>query len=125
MSELSWGLLILAWGAVALLQSSLADIVMPESAFMARVVASCGLLALGLTCLSRAPYRLPHLAGGMAIVSLTILLLPASDPALAAWDMKAALVGWAILGGKAGRLWVDRQIDLAEARLLLKAAGCR
>lgn len=124
-AELSWGLLILFWGAVALLQSALADIVMAEGALVPRVILSGGLLVLALTCLSRAPYRLPLVAAGMAATSLAVLLVPAADPALAAWDMKAALVGWAIIAGKAGRLYVDRQIDLAEARLLLKAAGCK
>lgn len=124
-AEAAWGAMALIWAAVAMLQMALAELVIPNDALLVRAGISGAILLMGLLCLARASCHLHVQAGVMAVVSVVVLVMPAADPALAGWDMKAALIGWGAIAAKAGRLVVDRRIDLAEARLLLRAAGCR
>ena len=121
----AWLFAFVATFITILMTSGLVELLIAGGEKTVRLLVTAALLGLVGCCLSRRRLRLPVLAGAVAAFTAIIMIAPATAPGLAEWDIQIAFLAWAILATKAVRYHFDRQLDRAEARLLLQAAGCR
>lgn len=83
------------------------------------LLAACGSVA------HRGGERLPiQLLLLGAYIGILVVSPPDFAP-LRRWDQTVAILGTLLIAAKSARLFADRLVDGCEARLLLKAAGCR
>lgn len=88
-------------------------------AVLGLLLAACGSVA------NRGGERLPIQVALLAAFITILVVGPPENLPLQRWDRAAALLGTLLMGAKALRLFADRLVDRYEARMLLKAAGCR
>ena len=111
--------------AVIAVGVSLAEMLISTGELAVRMIV-LGLLLAG--CASVARRGGHRLAIQLLLVAgfIGILVLgPPDYPPLKRWDQMVAILGTALIAAKALRLFADRIVDRHEAKLLLKAAGCR
>lgn len=111
--------------AVFILGAHLAELLIASGELAARMIVLGLLLGACASVARRGNERLAIQVLLMAAFVGILVVGPPDYPPLRRWDQAVAILGTLMIAAKALRLFADRLVDAQEARLLLKAAGCR
>ncbi len=111
--------------AVIAVGMNLAEMLLETGELAVRMIVLALLLAGCASVAHRGGERLPiQLLLTAAFIGI-LVVGPPDYPPLRRWDQTVAILGTLLIAAKSARLFADRLVDRYEARLLLKAAGCR